>query len=43
MKARMRALSVIVPIQTPEEMGRFLIEDIKTNLEVNKAANVKLD
>ena len=43
MKARMRALSVVVPIQTPQEMGRFLVEDIKANLEVIKAANVKLD
>lgn len=43
MKARMRALSVAVPIQTPEELGRHLLEDIKLNLEVIKAANVKIE
>lgn len=43
MKARMRALSVAVPVQTPEELGRHLVEDISRNLEVIKAANIKLD
>ena len=43
MKARMRSISVAVPIQTPEELGRHLVEDLKLNLEVIQAANVKLD
>ena len=43
MKARMRALSVAVPVQTPDELGRHLVADIQRNLEVIKAANIKLD
>jgi tripartite-type tricarboxylate transporter receptor subunit TctC len=43
MKARMRAISVSVPVQTPDELGRHLVEDIARNLEVIKAANVKLE
>ncbi len=43
MKARMRAISVVVPRQTPEEMGQFLLEDTKRNSEVIKAANIKLE
>ncbi len=43
MKAKMRAISVVVPLQTPEALGRHLVEDIKLNLEVIKAANIKID
>ncbi len=43
MKARMLAISVIVPEQTPEEMRSFLVEDTARNAAVIKAANVKLD
>ncbi len=43
MKARMRATNVVVPIQTPEEMGQFLIDDTKRNAELIKAANIKLE
>ena len=43
MKARMRSISVMVPIQTPEEMGRFLLEDTKRNGDLIKAANIKLE
>ena len=43
MKARMRQLSVLVPYQTPEEMGKFLIDDFAANLAVIKAANIKLE
>ena len=43
MKQRLFAIHVAVPIQTPEEMGRFLVEDIARNAEVIKAANVKLE
>ncbi len=43
MKAKMRAISVAVPIQSPEELGRQLVEDIKLNLEVIKAAKIKID
>ncbi len=43
MKAKMRQLSVLVPYQTPEEMGRFLVDDFAANLAVIKAANIKID
>ena len=43
MKARMRQISVLVPYQTPEEMGKFLIDDFAANLAVIKAANIKID
>ena len=41
MKARMKALSVLVPIQTPEEVGQHFHEDKARNLAVIKAANIK--
>ena len=43
MQARTRALSFAVPIQTPEEMARELVEDGRINAEIIKAANVKLE
>jgi tripartite-type tricarboxylate transporter receptor subunit TctC len=43
MKAKMLAISVRVPLQSPEELGRHLSDDIKLNLEVIKAANVKIE
>jgi len=43
MKAKMRAINVIVPVQTPEEMAQYLLDDIKANGELIKAANIKLE
>lgn len=43
MKAKMAAINVVVPIQTPEEMAKFLADDSKANAEVIKAANIKLE
>ena len=43
MKAKMAAINVIVPIQTPEEMAKFLVDDSRANAEVIKAANIKLE
>ena len=43
MKAKMRAINVVVPMQTPEEMAKHLVEDTKPNAEVIKAANIKID
>ena len=43
MKAKMRAVNAFVPLQTPEEMARDLLEDIKTNAELIKAANIKIE
>jgi tripartite-type tricarboxylate transporter receptor subunit TctC len=43
MKARMRSINVVVPIQTPEEMTKYLIEDTARNAEVIRVANIKLE
>ena len=43
MKAKMRSVNAFVPLQTPEEMAKDLLEDIKTNAELIKAANIKID
>ncbi|MDQ8732771.1 tripartite tricarboxylate transporter substrate binding protein [Bradyrhizobium sp. LHD-71] len=43
MKARMREISVNVPLQTTAEMAAFLRTDLAANGEVIKAANVKLE
>jgi tripartite-type tricarboxylate transporter receptor subunit TctC len=43
MKARMQGINVVVPIQTPEEMTKHLVEDLGRNGEVIKAANIKLE
>ena len=43
MKSKMLQANVIVPVQTPEEMTAFLKDDIKRNLEVIKATNIKVD
>ena len=43
MKKKMREISVSVPLQTPAEMAAFFTTDFAANLEVIKAANVKLE
>ena len=43
MKAKMQAINVVVPIQTPAEMQKFLVEDLKRNGDIIKAANIKLE
>jgi len=43
MIARMRAINVIVPPQTPEETRAYMVEDTKRNAELIKAANIKLE
>ena len=43
MKAKLRASSFTVPLQTPAEMARDLVEDSRINGEIIRAANVKLD
>jgi tripartite-type tricarboxylate transporter receptor subunit TctC len=43
MKAKMRAVNAFVPLQTPEDMAKHLIEDIAANAELIKAANIKID
>ena len=43
MKARLWDVNAVVPLQTPEEMAKHLVEDTKANLEVIKAANIKIE
>jgi putative tricarboxylic transport membrane protein len=43
MQAKMRAVNAFVPLQTPEDMAKHLIEDIAANAELIKAANIKID
>jgi putative tricarboxylic transport membrane protein len=43
MKARMLAVHVIVPVQKPEEMRRYLLDDIKANREVIEKNNIKVE
>jgi tripartite-type tricarboxylate transporter receptor subunit TctC len=43
MKAKMRAVNAFVPLQTPEEMAQSLVNDIKTNADLIKSANIKID
>jgi tripartite-type tricarboxylate transporter receptor subunit TctC len=43
MQTTMTKLSVDLPFQTPAEMSDFLKADIKSNVEVIKAANIKLE
>jgi tripartite-type tricarboxylate transporter receptor subunit TctC len=43
MKAKMRAVNAFVPLQTPEQMAKDLVEDIKANADVIKAANIKIE
>lgn len=43
MKARLLAINVACPVQTPEEMGRHLAEDTKRNAELVKLTNLKIE
>jgi putative tricarboxylic transport membrane protein len=43
MKARMLAVHVIVPVQKPEEMRQYLLDDIKANREVIEKNNIKVE
>ncbi len=43
MKARMRALNVVLPVQTPDEMRKYLENDTRLNAEVIKVADIKLE
>ena len=37
------AINAAVPVQSPEEMGRHLVEDTKRTAELIKQANLKLE
>jgi tripartite-type tricarboxylate transporter receptor subunit TctC len=43
MQARMREISVVMPIQTPDEIKKHLAEDLARNREIVKAANIRID
>ena len=43
MKQRMREINVIVPLQSPADMAKYLADDIARNADVIKAANVKME
>lgn len=42
-KIKLWNVNAIAPLETPEQMAQSLVADIKANLEVIKAANVKLE
>jgi hypothetical protein len=39
----MASINVVVPIQSPEEIAKRLEEDTRSNAEVIKVANIKLE
>jgi tripartite-type tricarboxylate transporter receptor subunit TctC len=43
MKARMASINVVVPIQSPEEIAKRLEDDTRSNAEIIKAADIKLE
>jgi len=43
MIAKMRAINVVLPPQTPEEIRAYMVEDTKRNAELIKTANIKLE
>jgi len=42
-KKRLWTVNAIVPVQTPEEIRAYLVEDSRLNAELIKAANIKLE
>jgi len=43
MIAKLRTINVVVPPQSPEEVGAYLLDDSKRNADLIKAANIKLE
>ena len=43
MKARLLAINVACPVQTPEEMGRQLAEDTKRIADLIRLTNIKIE
>jgi hypothetical protein len=43
LKARAASISVVVPIQSPEEIARRLEEDTRSSAEAIRVANIKLE
>ena len=42
-EAKLIAVHVVAPVQPPEEMRQFLIDDISRNKEVIEKNNIKVD
>ncbi len=43
MKSKMLAVNVVVPQQSPEDMRKYLVQDIERNKEVIKKNNIKVE
>ena len=43
MKAKLIAVNAVAPLQSPENMAKHLLEDIKANAELINAANIKIE
>jgi tripartite-type tricarboxylate transporter receptor subunit TctC len=43
MKTKMLAVNAAVPLQSPEDMAKHLLEDTKAMADLIKAANIKID
>ena len=43
MKAKMIAVNAVVPLQSPDDMSKHLVADIKANAELIKAANITIE
>jgi hypothetical protein len=43
MKSKLLAVHAVAPLQSSEDMAKHLIEDIKANGELIKAANIKIE
>jgi tripartite-type tricarboxylate transporter receptor subunit TctC len=43
MKAKLIAVNAVAPLQSPEDMAKHLLEDIKANAELINAASIKIE
>ena len=43
MKAKLLAVNVVVPQQSPEDMRKYLVKDIERNKEVIRINNIKVE
>jgi tripartite-type tricarboxylate transporter receptor subunit TctC len=43
MKTKLMAVNAVAPLQSPEDMAKHLLDDIKANAELIKSANIKIE
>jgi tripartite-type tricarboxylate transporter receptor subunit TctC len=43
MKSKLLAVNAVAPLQSPEDMAKYLIEDTQANADLIKAANIKIE